>query len=80
VAFEIDGHDVLYQSGWSVLVHATADEVPPDARPLVAEASRLTSWADGPKTHRIRLTPVQITGRRLARSWEYPEPTPGRHA
>jgi nitroimidazol reductase NimA-like FMN-containing flavoprotein (pyridoxamine 5'-phosphate oxidase superfamily) len=78
VSFEVDDFDPLYQSGCSVLVRAVAREVRPEERPQLAEQGRLRSWADGPKAHWIRLVPVQVTGRRLARAWEYPDPTPGR--
>jgi nitroimidazol reductase NimA-like FMN-containing flavoprotein (pyridoxamine 5'-phosphate oxidase superfamily) len=78
VSFEVDEFDPLYQSGRSVLVHALAAEVGGDERRRLAETSQLRSWAEGAKLHWIRLVPVQISGRRLARSWEYPDPTPGR--
>jgi nitroimidazol reductase NimA-like FMN-containing flavoprotein (pyridoxamine 5'-phosphate oxidase superfamily) len=78
VSFEVDEFDPLYQSGRSVLVHAVAREVGPEERPQLAEKSKLRSWAEGAKAHWVRLVPVQVTGRRLARAWEYPDPTPGR--
>jgi nitroimidazol reductase NimA-like FMN-containing flavoprotein (pyridoxamine 5'-phosphate oxidase superfamily) len=78
VSFEVDEYDALYQSGRSVLVHALASEVRGEERDRLAEASKLRSWADGPKAHWIRLEPVRVTGRLLERSWAYPDPTPGR--
>jgi len=78
VSFEVDEFDRLYQSGRSVLVHARAHEVGAKERAGLAATSGLRSWADGAKVHWIRLVPVQVTGRRLARAWRYPDPTPGR--
>jgi nitroimidazol reductase NimA-like FMN-containing flavoprotein (pyridoxamine 5'-phosphate oxidase superfamily) len=72
VAFEIDGYDMTYRTGWSVLVQGRAEEVR-DA----AERSRLATlplrpWARGSKPQWVRIRPTLITGRRI------PELTPTR--
>jgi uncharacterized protein len=65
VAFECDGIDRQYHTGWSVLVHGVAEEV---VNPLdVARLERLPlrTWLPGPKPVWLRLRTNSITGRRI---------------
>jgi nitroimidazol reductase NimA-like FMN-containing flavoprotein (pyridoxamine 5'-phosphate oxidase superfamily) len=68
VAFEIDGLDGLYHTGWSVLVVGTAYEERDPAH--LEELARLpfTTWVSGEKAHWLRIAGGAITGRRIVRS------------
>ncbi len=68
VAFEIDGVDGMYHSGWSVLVVGTAHEEHNEAN--LRELARLpfSTWVSGPKSHWMRITGGAITGRRITRN------------
>ncbi len=72
VVFEVDELDRLYRCGWSVLVHGTAEEVTDVATLAGAHPERLRSWSRGLKDHWIRISPVQVSGRRLGPAWAYP--------
>lgn len=64
VAFEVDGVDEFTESGWSVLVRGRATQVmPPELPPDVAD--RPVPWAEGTRTFHLRISPTEITGRRL---------------
>jgi len=64
VAFEVDEADNYTESGWSVLVRGTAAVVPADQlRGTAANAPE--PWVDGDRTLVLRITPREITGRRL---------------
>jgi uncharacterized protein len=68
VAFEVDAIDEQTRSGWSVLVHALAEEVKDAHRAdLVARlhATGVTPWAPGEHGHWVRLIPQAVTGRRI---------------
>ncbi|MGX5655475.1 pyridoxamine 5'-phosphate oxidase family protein [Geodermatophilus nigrescens] len=68
VTFEVDEIDRRTRSGWSVVVHAVAEEVGPGHRDeLVArtEATGLQPWAPGEHGHWLRLIPTAVTGRRI---------------
>ena len=61
-SFEIDDFDDYNQSGWSVLVRGNAAYVdtahlPDDDRPV--------AWAEGLRTFHVRITPHDVSGRRL---------------
>jgi nitroimidazol reductase NimA-like FMN-containing flavoprotein (pyridoxamine 5'-phosphate oxidase superfamily) len=61
-SFEIDDFDDYNQSGWSVLVRGNAAyvetaDLPDDDRPV--------AWAEGQRTLHVRITPHDISGRRL---------------
>jgi nitroimidazol reductase NimA-like FMN-containing flavoprotein (pyridoxamine 5'-phosphate oxidase superfamily) len=75
VALEIDATDRLYRSGWSVLLLGTASEVTDPVEVERLSAVRLEPWARGQRRSWLRVHPVQVTGRRLPRSWRYPGPT-----
>jgi uncharacterized protein len=65
LSFEVDQHDPYRCTGWSVLVRGVAIEIeereaPEDPGP----------WAPGEKGHWVRVTPLEISGRRI--SWSGP--------
>lgn len=65
VAFECDGVDTQYHTGWSVLVLGDAEEV---VRPVeIARLERLPlgPWCPGPKATWLRLRAQSISGRRI---------------
>lgn len=65
VAFQIDGFDVRYHHGWSVLAVGMAEEVgEPEASELEAELE-LEPWAPGPHDHLVRIRPEFLSGRRI---------------
>lgn len=65
VAFEVDEIDESDRSGWSVVVHGTASEVERLEELLDADDLRVDPWAAGTKNHYIRITPTEVTGRRV---------------
>jgi nitroimidazol reductase NimA-like FMN-containing flavoprotein (pyridoxamine 5'-phosphate oxidase superfamily) len=68
VAFEVDDVDERTRSGWSVLVHALAEEVTGVQRDKLAARLRAADgipWAPGEHGHWIRLIPKAVTGRRI---------------
>jgi hypothetical protein len=70
VAFECDGIDSTYHTGWSVLIHATADEVRNPIEVARLERLPLGPWCPGPKPTWLRIPAATISGRRI--------PMPGR--
>lgn len=65
IAFECDGVDTTYHTGWSVLATGSAEEVV-----NAAELTRLSRlpvgpWCPGPKSTWLRLRPRVLTGRRI---------------
>lgn len=62
-AFELDEFDEYTESGWSVLVRGSADYVEADDLPEDDEG--LHPWAEGLRTLHVRITPHDISGRRL---------------
>ena len=68
VTFEVDEIDRRTRSGWSVVVHAVAEEVGASHRAdLVARttATGLQPWAPGEHGRWLRLIPTAVTGRRI---------------
>jgi nitroimidazol reductase NimA-like FMN-containing flavoprotein (pyridoxamine 5'-phosphate oxidase superfamily) len=65
VAFEIDGADMTYHSGWSVVVVGTCEEVRDAGE--IARLARLPlrPWSAGPKEHWMRVRATAISGRRI---------------
>ncbi|HLG00046.1 MAG TPA: pyridoxamine 5'-phosphate oxidase family protein [Acidimicrobiia bacterium] len=66
VAFEIDDADPNYHTGWSVLLTGVAEEIIDAEERRRAEMLPLRPWAPGAKSHYLRITPVTISGRRIA--------------
>lgn len=65
VAFEVDGIDTLYHTGWSVMLSGRGREiVEPNELAAVSELP-LRPWAGGEKSHFVRIRPDTITGRRI---------------
>lgn len=63
VAFEVDSIDPTERTGWSVVVHGSAEDITHfDSQQLVDRVH--DSWA-GPKERLFRITPETITGRRV---------------
>jgi len=65
IAFECDGVDSTYHTGWSVLATGIAEEI--DNAAELARLARLPlgSWCPGPKSTWLRLRPLMLTGRRI---------------
>ena len=65
VAFEVDDHDPLRHTGWSVNVIGMAREVtdPDVVRQL--ERLRLAHWAPGEATHFVGISLDVVSGRRI---------------
>lgn len=65
VAFEIDGFDAMAHTGWSVVVTGHAEEVTEPAELKRLAQLPLQPWADGDKSHYIRIPTTHVTGRRI---------------
>jgi len=65
VAFECDGTDPVYHTGWSVLATGNAEEVHNGAELAHLERLPLGSWCPGPKSTWLRIRPLMLTGRRI---------------
>ncbi|MFD1546057.1 pyridoxamine 5'-phosphate oxidase family protein [Nonomuraea guangzhouensis] len=64
IGFEVDRIDEAQREGWSVLVQGPAHHVSPDELSEVIDAD-VTPWAGGERHLYVRITPHQITGRRI---------------
>ena len=63
-SFQIDDFDDYNQTGWSVLVRGNASHV--DSADLPTnDSDRPHAWAEGQRTFHVRITPHDISGRRL---------------
>lgn len=65
VAFEVDHHDDLAGSGWSVLMDARLSGLGDGE--LSEAADRVSPWAGNERTTRLRLHIDSISGRRVRR-------------
>ncbi|GIU87135.1 MAG: pyridoxamine 5'-phosphate oxidase [Acidimicrobiia bacterium] len=65
IAFEVDDYDEVLQRGWSVLAVGHASEVAGEDDLATFRALGLAPWADGTRTHYVRLVPEVLTGRRI---------------
>jgi len=65
VAFECDGVDRMYHTGWSVLVLGDAEEVRNPSEIARLERLPLGPWCPGPKPTWLRIRAKTITGRRI---------------
>ncbi len=69
VAFEVDVIDEERHTGWSVVVHGPAVEVTAlDELLDVEDTGGVDTWADSEKTRYFRITPTEVTGRRVPTS------------
>jgi nitroimidazol reductase NimA-like FMN-containing flavoprotein (pyridoxamine 5'-phosphate oxidase superfamily) len=78
VSLQVDSIDVVYRSGWSVLLFGSAETVTDATEIAGIEDLGLRTWArtyPSEDMEWIRIRPVSITGRRLPRAWRYPEAT-----
>jgi nitroimidazol reductase NimA-like FMN-containing flavoprotein (pyridoxamine 5'-phosphate oxidase superfamily) len=62
-SLQIDYFEDYSQSGWSVLVRGEASYV--DAADLPGSEGRPHTWAEGQRTLHVRITPHDVSGRRL---------------
>ncbi|MFB7259248.1 helix-turn-helix domain-containing protein [Streptomyces nojiriensis] len=68
VAFEVDRIDDAMKQGWSVMaVGEVAGVTDGDALQRLDALARSLPWAGGHRTHWMSITPVRVTGRRVAR-------------
>jgi transcriptional regulator with XRE-family HTH domain len=65
VSFDVDHLDDALGEGWSVLLTGTASVVTGAAETSSVEALDITPWADGDRGVYVRLSPSQVTGRRI---------------
>lgn len=68
VAFEIDHHEALAASGWSVLMNGRVSTVSEQQLRSIPGASTRLPWAEGDRSLVLRLTPESISGRRVRRT------------
>jgi uncharacterized protein len=65
VVFEVDHFDSTDRSGWSVMVHGSAQvETGRTGRPG-SQSRVLTSWLEAHLPHLLRITATEVTGRRI---------------
>ncbi|MGV8885599.1 MAG: pyridoxamine 5'-phosphate oxidase family protein [Microbacteriaceae bacterium] len=65
VAFEADGFDGRWH--WSVVIHGRATRLDNDADIEESGVMKLVPWSHTPKFNYVRITPTDITGRRIDR-------------
>lgn len=65
VAFEVDEMDRWLQSGWSVLVSGTAEELPREALRSMDVGETPEPWAAGVRSLYLRIPLARLTGRRV---------------
>jgi len=65
VAFECDGVDSVYHTGWSVLGTGKAEEIVNAAELARLARLPLGPWCPGPKSTWLRIRPRMLTGRRI---------------
>jgi nitroimidazol reductase NimA-like FMN-containing flavoprotein (pyridoxamine 5'-phosphate oxidase superfamily) len=65
IAFECDGIDTTYHTGWSVLATGDAEEVVNEAELARLARLPLSPWCPGPKSTWLRLRPQMLSGRRI---------------
>jgi transcriptional regulator with XRE-family HTH domain len=65
VSFDVDHLDDALGEGWSVLVSGTASVISGDADTAHAKDLDIEPWAGGDRDVYVRLSPSQITGRRI---------------
>lgn len=68
VAFEIDGADPLFHTGWSVLLRGRAREIEKMDELMQVESLPLTPWGPTERRRWVRIEPLMVTGRRIVRS------------
>ncbi len=64
VVVEVDHVAPETHSAWSVIIHGSAERVPVEEVP--DDLMEMAVWAPGPRSLFVRVTPREVTGRRLA--------------
>ena len=72
VSFEVDEFDESDETGWSVLFKGLAAELTDPLEVEQAAAMPLRLWSFGDQTRWVRITPTEITGRRIWRRCDEP--------
>ncbi|MEV4773972.1 pyridoxamine 5'-phosphate oxidase family protein [Microbacterium sp. LWH12-1.2] len=67
VAFEVDHHDDLAGTGWSVLLNGTVSAMPVDELDAVPASGRVHPWAGGDRDLPLRLHVHAVSGRSVQR-------------
>src|SRR5439155_19809621 len=67
VCLEVDGHDVLDHSGWSVLATGRLAEITDPGRLAAARQLPLSPWAVSDPQHYVELSVELLSGRRIRR-------------
>jgi len=67
VAFEIDGADPLFHTGWSVLLRGRAREVETMDELMEVSELPLATWGLMEKRRWVRIEPLTVSGRRIIR-------------
>ncbi len=67
VAFEVDHHESLAATGWSVLVNGPVTTMTMAELDAVLGASTRRPWAEGDRSLPLRLSSQLLTGRRVRR-------------
>ncbi|MEV7970077.1 pyridoxamine 5'-phosphate oxidase family protein [Sphaerisporangium sp. NPDC088356] len=65
IAFEVDEFDSVSREGWSVLVRGAAHRISSEEELAALSDSTVEPWAGGERRLYIRITPTQLTGRRI---------------
>jgi uncharacterized protein len=65
VAFEVDEHRSLRQTGWSVLLRGRAEIVTDEADLARLRAGPLRPWAKGARANWVRTPLDEVSGRRI---------------
>lgn len=65
VAFEVDGIDEFFRTGWSVLVVSTARLLDPAQLGRQHPAELPEPWAEGPRTLFLEIPITHLSGRRV---------------
>jgi nitroimidazol reductase NimA-like FMN-containing flavoprotein (pyridoxamine 5'-phosphate oxidase superfamily) len=66
LSFEADQFDEALREGWSVLVRGYAHRITSERQvKRFQAATRLEPWAPGARDVYVRITPIQISGRRI---------------
>lgn len=76
VCFQVDGIDPASETGWSVLVKGRASEVTDPGELRHLETLDLRYWSLGEKAHWVRITPTEVTGRRIGHREHEPPGAP----
>lgn len=67
IAFEVDHHEPISGTGWSVLMNGALSVMAEDEVRGLESMSRVLPWADGSQELRLRFSPATISGRRVRR-------------